>query len=75
MATITWPGMTTKGTLAGRPAANAVGGGAFYSATDVGIIYQSDGVSTWSVWATVTPGASGPAAQAAALVYAFKTFR
>lgn len=35
---------------ASRPAANAVPEGTLFACTDHGIIYQSDGVSTWSTW-------------------------
>lgn len=52
MAVITIPGMFLTGTHAARPAANAVGGGALYSCTDHGLIYQSDGAA-WSTWATL----------------------
>lgn len=37
-----------------RPAANAVPQGALYSETDTNLIYQSDGASTWTLWATLT---------------------
>ena len=44
------------GNHASRPAANAVPEGALYSCTTHNIVYQSDGVSTWSNWADVTGG-------------------
>lgn len=37
-----------------RPAANAVPAGTLYACSTHGLIYQSDGSSTWSTWATVT---------------------
>jgi hypothetical protein len=36
--------------FASRPAASAVPAGSLYSATDTGVVYQSDGASTWSVY-------------------------
>lgn len=56
MADTTLPGVLLKGTAASRPAANAVAKGTIYSATDTGAITQSDGVSTWSTFATITSG-------------------
>lgn len=49
----------TKGVFASRPAANAVPAGALYSATDTGVVYQSDGVSTWSTFSSHVPTAGG----------------
>jgi hypothetical protein len=43
------------GEEADRPDAAAVPAGALYSATDTGIVYQSDG-STWAAWATSGTG-------------------
>lgn len=59
MTDTTLPGLLRKGVAASRPAANAVGGGTIYSATDTGAITQSDGVSTWSTYATIT-GSGAP---------------
>lgn len=59
-ANTTLPGVLLKGTAASRPAANAVASGTLYSATDTGAITQSDGVSTWSAYATITAGFSDP---------------
>lgn len=52
-------GVFLKGTAAARPAANAVAGGTVYSATDTGVITQSDG-SSWSTWATISAGMADP---------------
>lgn len=52
-------GVFLKGTAAARPAANAVAGGTVYSATDTGVITQSDGAS-WSTWATISSGMADP---------------
>lgn len=52
-------GVFLKGTAASRPAANAVAGGTVYSATDTGVITQSDG-SSWSTWATISSGLADP---------------
>lgn len=41
------------GDHASRPAAGAVPTGALYSCTTHSLIYQSDGSSTWSTWATL----------------------
>ncbi len=59
MTDTTLPGVLLHGTAAARPAANAVAKGTVYSATDTGAITQSDGVSTWSTWATISAGGSG----------------
>jgi hypothetical protein len=61
MASTTLPGVLLKGVAGSRPAANAVAAGTLYSATDTGAITQSDGVSTWSPWAT--GGVGTPAVQ------------
>ncbi len=50
MATTRFADHLTKGVFASRPAANAVPQGSLYSATDTGVLYQSDGVSVWSVY-------------------------
>lgn len=55
----TLAGVFLKGTAAARPAANAVAGGTVYSATDTGVITQSDG-SSWSTWATISAGMANP---------------
>jgi hypothetical protein len=52
-------GVFLKGVAASRPAANAVAGGTVYSATDTGVISQSDG-SSWSTWATIASGLADP---------------
>jgi len=67
-------GILATGTLAARPSATTVATGSLYAATDTGVIYQSNG-ATWSVWATVTGTASGPATNAAGLVFAATSFR
>jgi hypothetical protein len=60
MASTTLDGVLLKGVAASRPAANAVAKGTIYSATDTGAITQSDGVSTWSTFATISAGFSDP---------------
>lgn len=60
MADTTLPGVLLKGVAASRPAANAVAKGTIYSATDTGAITQSDGVSTWSTYATISSGLADP---------------
>ena len=55
----TLSGVFLKGVAASRPAANAVAGGTVYSATDTGVISQSDG-SSWSTWATISSGLADP---------------
>lgn len=57
MTATTLTGVLLKGVAASRPAASAVAAGTLYSATDTGAITQSDGVSTWSAYATITAGA------------------
>jgi hypothetical protein len=52
-------GVFLKGVAGSRPAANAVAGGTVYSATDTGVISQSDG-SSWSTWATISSGLADP---------------
>lgn len=42
-----------SGDHASRPAASAVPAGALYACSDHGLIYQSDGTSTWTTWATL----------------------
>lgn len=59
MADTTLSGVFLHGVAGSRPAANAVAKGTIYSATDTGAITQSDGVSTWTTWATIAAGASG----------------
>lgn len=61
-------GVFLKGTAAARPAANAVAGGAVYSATDTGVITQSDG-SSWSTWATISAGMADPLTTRGDLIY------
>ena len=58
MADTTLSGVLLKGLASARPAANAVAKGTVYSATDTGAITQSDGVSTWSTWATIAAAGS-----------------
>ena len=60
------------GTHAARPAASSVSAGTLYPESDTGLIYQSDGVSVWTLWATL---GGTPQANAAVRVYAFRTFR
>lgn len=60
MADTTLNGVLLKGVAASRPAANAVASGTIYSATDTGAITQSDGVSTWSTYATISSGMADP---------------
>lgn len=55
----TLPGVFLKGVAASRPAASAVAAGTVYSATDTGVISQSDG-SSWSTWATIAAGLADP---------------
>lgn len=69
MAVITVPGMFLTGDHASRPAASAVGGGSLYSCTDHDLIYQSD-TSSWTTWATLTPGGSGAPDDAEYVTYA-----
>ncbi len=61
-------GVFLKGTAGARPAANAVAGGTVYSATDTGVISQSDG-SSWSVWATISSGLADPMTTRGDLIY------
>ena len=63
------PGLLLKGVAASRPAANAVGGGTLYSATDTGAITQSDGVSTWAAWATISGGMTNPMTTGGDVIY------
>ena len=56
MANNNFAGHLLTGTLAARPAANAVPAGTLYSSTDNGIVYQSNGAA-WSTWATLGGGA------------------
>lgn len=58
MTATTLDGVLLKGVAASRPAASAVAKGTIYSATDTGAITQSDGVSTWSAYATLSSRAS-----------------
>lgn len=50
MATTRFADHLISGVFASRPAANAVPAGTLYSATDTGVLYQSDGSSTWSTY-------------------------
>jgi hypothetical protein len=52
-ATTTLPVLFGTGVHASRPAASAVGAGGLYSCTTHSLIYQTDGVSTWSTWGTL----------------------
>jgi hypothetical protein len=47
------------GDHASRPVAGDVPQGTVYACTDHGLIYQSDGVSTWSTWHDPADGAPG----------------
>lgn len=60
-------------TTANRPAANAVPEGALFPSTDDLIVYQSDGVSNWDVWAdfSATGGGSIDEQQVALLAQYF----
>ncbi len=49
----TWPNAWGSGVAASRPAAADVGVGAYYYATDTGVLSQSDGVSTWTTIVTI----------------------
>jgi hypothetical protein len=53
MATTRFADHLLTGTHAARPAANAVPAGTLYSCTTHALIYQSDGSSTWSTYATL----------------------
>jgi hypothetical protein len=52
-ATTTLPVLFATGLHAARPAASAIGAGGLYSCTTHSLVYQTDGVSTWSTWATL----------------------
>ncbi len=52
MATTRFADHLISGVFASRPAASAVPAGSLYSATDTGVLYQSDGVSVWSVYSS-----------------------
>lgn len=54
MVATTLPGVLLYGVAGSRPAANAVANGTLYSATDTGTVTQSDGVSTWSTFLSVS---------------------
>lgn len=54
MVDTTLPGVLLFGVAGSRPAANAVANGTLYSATDTGTVTQSDGVSTWSTFLSVS---------------------
>ncbi len=60
------PNVSKAGTRATRPAANVFAVGGLYYATDTGITYQSDGVSTWTavawdpIFATTIPTSPAP---------------
>jgi hypothetical protein len=58
-ATTTLPVLFATGIHASRPSASAVGAGGLYSCTTHNLVYQTDGVSTWSTWATLGSAASG----------------
>lgn len=53
MATTRFADHLLTGTHASRPAANAVPAGTLYACSTHGLVYQSDGSSTWSTWATL----------------------
>jgi hypothetical protein len=57
-ATTTLPVLFATGIHASRPAASAVGSGGLYSCTTHSLIYQTDGISTWSTWGTLGAAAS-----------------
>lgn len=52
----TWFEHLLVGDHASRPSASAVPKGTLYSCSTHGLIYQSDGASSWSTWATLTSG-------------------
>lgn len=56
MATTRFIDHLLEGDHASRPAASAVPQGTLYSCTTHSLIYQSDGTSTWSTWATLGGG-------------------
>lgn len=58
MATTYFSDHVQAGDHASRPAANAVPEGGLYSCTTHSLVYQSDGSSTWSTWATLGGGVS-----------------
>lgn len=68
MANTTLFGVILAGLASARPAANAVAKGTVYSATDTGVITQSDGVSTWSTWATIASGMANPMSHQNAMI-------
>jgi hypothetical protein len=53
MATTRFADHLLTGTHGSRPAASAVPAGTLYSCTTHNLVYQSDGSSTWSTWATL----------------------
>jgi hypothetical protein len=57
MATTRFADHLLTGIHSARPAASAVPAGTLYSCTTHSLIYQSDGISTWSTYATL--GGSG----------------
>ncbi len=72
-ATTTLPVLFSAGTHAARPAANTVGNGALYAESDTKKVYQSDGVSTWTLWldgSTAVPAATS----AGGNVFAYRNF-
>ncbi len=59
MATTVFGDHLLTGDHASRPAAADVPQGSLYSCTTHGLVYQSDGVSSWATWATITGGTPG----------------
>ncbi len=53
MATTRFADHLISGVFSARPAASAVPAGSLYSATDTGVVYQSDGTSVWSTYTSV----------------------
>src|SRR5262245_15631682 len=59
MATTRFADHLLTGNHASRPAASAVPAGTLYACSTHALVYQSDGSSTWSTWATLgTPPGS-----------------
>lgn len=69
MTDTTLPGVLLHGVAASRPSASAVAKGTLYSATDTGAITQSDGVSTWTAYATITAGFANPMTTSGDIIY------
>jgi len=57
-----FPDHLLAGLIADQPNAASVPAGTLYSASDEGVVYQSDG-TTWTEWATTAGGGGGGALQ------------